>query len=152
LSSIATSFFSLLSSSDASSFSCSLFTSVFYFLPSTDAEKPLSDTPFLLTRLHPGCLHVGCMLDEVALEQDFLGVSPVFPLHIIILLSSHTNPSPSPELWECPDQAAHYHTLGLQMRSSVPDQALGSSQCAKLEHFNNRYVKVKIKLSTSLTN
>jgi hypothetical protein len=51
------------------------------------------------------------MVDEVVLQEVFLRVLQFFLLIIIPpLLRTHL--SPSHEVGDSPDQAAHYHTLG----------------------------------------
>jgi hypothetical protein len=56
------------------------------------------------------------MIDEVALELSFNQFSLIFPLLIIIPPLLPTNVSPPRQVRESPDNAAHYHSLGLQVR------------------------------------
>jgi hypothetical protein len=53
------------------------------------------------------------MVDKVSLEQIFLLSFVGFPLLSIIPPLAHTHVSPPPEVWDSPEQAAHYHILGL---------------------------------------
>jgi hypothetical protein len=56
-------------------------------------------------------------VDEVALEQvfsEFFGFPPLITIPPLL----HTYLSPPHEVCDSPEQAAHYHTLGLKLEAS----------------------------------
>jgi hypothetical protein len=52
------------------------------------------------------------MMDEAVLEKVFPRVSSVFPLNFHSIIAPY-HLSPPPEVYDCFNQAAHYHILGL---------------------------------------
>jgi hypothetical protein len=65
----------------------------------------------------PRWVHVGFVMDKVALRQVFLQVLWFNTVNIIPPLL-HTHLSPPYEVCNSPDQAAHYHTLGHKLGAS----------------------------------
>jgi hypothetical protein len=63
------------------------------------------------------------MIFEVALGQVFLQLLG-FPLLIIIPPWLHTQLSPHHKMYDNPDQAAHYHTVGPKLEASSLTQHL----------------------------
>jgi hypothetical protein len=62
-------------------------------------------------------VHVGIMVDKVALGQAFLRDLRFSPVNIIPPLL-HTHLSPPHQVCDSPDQAARYHTLGAMLGAS----------------------------------
>jgi hypothetical protein len=54
-------------------------------------------------------------VEEISLEQGFGLIFFGFPLRINIPPLFHTHLSPSPEVYDIPEQAAQYHFLGLHV-------------------------------------
>jgi hypothetical protein len=74
----------------------------------------------------PGSIHVGLVVDKVALGR-FSPSTSVSPANIIPpLLHSHL--SPPHEVCDCSDQAAHYHNLGPQLGASLLTRQIGWKQ------------------------
>jgi hypothetical protein len=62
---------------------------------------------------NPRWLPVGFIVKEVALEHVYFWVSSVFPCQSSFLNKLRIHQSQPPEMWDSPDEAAHYHVLGL---------------------------------------
>jgi hypothetical protein len=65
----------------------------------------------------PGSVHVAFAVAEMALGQVYLRVIRFFPVNIIPPLL-HTHLSQPHEVYNSPEQAAHYHTLGPKLGAS----------------------------------
>jgi hypothetical protein len=68
------------------------------------------------------------VVDQMALEQVFLKVFQFHPLVTNIPALLHTHIPLSHEMWNGPDQAAHYHTLGPKLQALSLTQYLAGSQ------------------------
>jgi hypothetical protein len=66
----------------------------------------------------PGSIHVGFVVDKVALGR-FSPSTSVSPANISFHHLLHIHLSPPHELCDCSDQAAHYHNLGPQLGASL---------------------------------
>jgi hypothetical protein len=81
----------------------------------------------------PGSIHVGFMVDSVALGQVFLRVLRFSPVNIIPPLL-HIHLSPPHEVCDCSDQAAHYHHLGPKLGASLLTRHIGWKQNKKVNY------------------
>jgi hypothetical protein len=74
---------------------------------------------------------VGFVVDKVAPGQVFLRVLRFFPANIIIPPLLHIHLSPSREVCDSSDQAAHYHNLGPKLGASLLTRHFGWKQNKK---------------------
>jgi hypothetical protein len=81
-------------------------------------------------RFTPGLIHVGFVVDKVALWQGFLRVLLYSPANIIPPLV-HIHLSPPHEVCDSSDQAAHYHHLGPKLGASFLTPYFGWKQNKK---------------------
>jgi hypothetical protein len=77
----------------------------------------------------PGSIHVGFVVDKVALGR-FSPSTSVSPANIIPPLL-HIHLSPPHGVCDCSDQAAHYHNLGPQLGASLLTRHIGWKQKKK---------------------
>jgi hypothetical protein len=80
----------------------------------------------------PGLIHVGFVVDKVALEQVFLQGLRFSPANIIPPLL-HIHLSLPHEVCDSSDQAAHYHHLGPKLGSSFLTRHFGWKQNKKVK-------------------
>jgi hypothetical protein len=80
----------------------------------------------------PGSIHVGFVVDKVALGR-FSPSTSVSPANIIPPLL-HIHLSPPHEVCDCSAQAAHYHNLGPKLRASLLTRHIGWKQKKKVEN------------------
>jgi hypothetical protein len=78
----------------------------------------------------PRSIHVGFVVDKVALGQVFLRVLRFSPANIIPPLP-HIHLSPPHEVCDSSDQAPHYHHLGPQLGASLLTRHIGWKQNKK---------------------
>jgi hypothetical protein len=78
----------------------------------------------------PGSIHVGFVVDKVALGR-FLSEYFGFPCRYIIPPLLHIHLSPPHEVCDCFDQAAHYHNLSPQLGASLLTRHIGWKQKKK---------------------
>jgi hypothetical protein len=80
------------------------------------------------------------------MNEDSTGARPssffLFSLLIIIPPLLHTPLSPPPEMWDIPEQAAHYHILGLQVRGFISEPALGCLQSKDVAVMHLRFFAI----------
>jgi hypothetical protein len=75
----------------------------------------------------PGSVHMGFVVDKVALRKAFLRVLLFSPVSIISpLLIIHL--SPPHEVCDSPDQVAHYHNLGPKLGASSLTRLLAGTE------------------------
>jgi hypothetical protein len=84
----------------------------------------------------PRSVHVGCVVDKVALGQVFLRVFRLLPVNIIPPFL-HTHPSPPHEVCHSSGQAAHYHILDHTLGASSLTQHLAGTEDVNL--FNDAF-------------
>jgi hypothetical protein len=82
-----------------------------------------------------GSIHVGFVVDKVALAQVFLRVLQFCPASIIPPLL-HTHMSPPHEVCDSSDQAAYYHHVGPKLGASFLTRHFGWKQNKKESNFN----------------
>jgi hypothetical protein len=82
------------------------------------------------TGFAPGSIHVGFVVDKVALGQVFLPVLRFSPANIIPPLL-HIHLSPPHEVCDSSDQEAHYHHLGPKLGASFLTRHFGWKQNKK---------------------
>jgi hypothetical protein len=82
----------------------------------------------------PGSIHVGFVVDKVALGQVFLRILRFSPSNIIPPLL-HIHLSPPHEVCDSSDQAAHYHRLGPKLGASFLTRHFGWKQNKKVIMF-----------------
>jgi hypothetical protein len=80
----------------------------------------------------PKSIHVGFVVDKVALGQVFLRVLRFSPV-IIIPPLLHIHLSPPHEVCDSSDQAAHYHHLGPELGVSFLTRHFGWKQNKKVK-------------------
>jgi hypothetical protein len=86
----------------------------------------------LRPRFAPGSIHVGFVVDKVALGQVFLPVLRFSPTNIISPLL-HTHLSPRHEVCDSSDQAAQCHHLGPKLGASFLTRHFGWKQNKKVK-------------------
>jgi hypothetical protein len=84
----------------------------------------------------PGSIHVGFVVDKVALGR-FSPSTSVSPANIIPPLR-HIHLSPPHEVCDCSDQAAHYHNLGSKLGASLLTRHTGWKQKKKVKFIITR--------------
>jgi hypothetical protein len=86
----------------------------------------------------PGSIHVGFVVDIVALGQVFLRVLRFSPTNIIPPLL-HIHLSPPHDVCYSSDQAAHYHHLGPKLGASFLTQNFGWKRYKKVKKSDKSY-------------
>jgi hypothetical protein len=81
----------------------------------------------------PGSIHVGFVVDKVALGQVFLRVLPFSPASIIPPLL-HIHLSPPRDVCDTSDQSAHYHHLGPKLGAWFLTRYFGWKQNKKVKN------------------
>jgi hypothetical protein len=84
------------------------------------------------TRVRPWSIHVGFMVDKVALGQVFRRVLRFSPASIILPLL-HIHLSPPREMCDSSDQAVHYHYFGPKLGASFLTRYFGWKQNKKVK-------------------